>query len=105
MDNNKLNRLKSQGWEVGNTANFLELSQEEIALIDFKIALIKRLKELRIKQNLSQESLAKKIKSSQSRIAKIEAGEQNISLDLILKTMFSLGATNQDLIEVIKSLN
>lgn len=105
MDNNKINRLKSQGWEVGNTADFLKLSQEEIALIDFKIALTKRLKELRIKQNLSQESLAQKIKSSQSRIAKIEAGEQNISLDLILKTMFSLGATNQDLIEVIKSLN
>ena len=105
MDNNKINRLKSQGWEVGNTADFLKLSQEEIALIDLKIALTKRLKELRIKQNLSQESLAKKIKSSQSRIAKIEAGEQNISLDLILKTLFSLGATNQDLIEVIKSLN
>lgn len=105
MDNNKINRLKSQGWEVGKTADFLKLSQEEIALIDLKIALTKRLKELRIKQNLSQESLAKKIKSSQSRIAKIEAGEQNISLDLILKTLFSLGATNQDLIEVIKSLN
>lgn len=104
MNNSKIERLKAQGWEVGNASDFLGLSNEERAFIDLKIALTKRLKELRISQNISQESLAKKIKSSQSRISKIEACDTSVSLDLILKTMFSLGATNQDIADAIQSL-
>ena len=104
MGNVKIKRLKAQVLEVGDTSDFLGLTSEEIALIDLKIALSKRLKELRISQNLSQESLAKKIKSSQSRVAKIEACDASVSVDLILKTMFSLGATNQDIVEAIQSV-
>ena len=103
MNNSKIERLKAQGWEVGDASNFLGLSDEEMAFIDLKIALSKRLKELRISQNISQESLAKKIKSSQSRVAKIEACDSSVSVDLILKTMFSLGATNQDIADAIQS--
>jgi DNA-binding XRE family transcriptional regulator len=104
MNNSKIKQLKAQGWQVGNASDFLGLSKEEMAFIDLKIALSKKLKELRISQNISQESLAKKIKSSQSRIAKIEACDTSVSVDLILKTMFSLGATNGDIAEAILSL-
>lgn len=105
MNKTKIERLKAQGWEIGNTSNFLSLSPEEMAFIDLKIALSKRLKELRLSQNISQESLAKKIKSSQSRIAKMEACDNSVSVDLILKTIFSLGGTNHDILEVIQSLS
>lgn len=104
MNKTKIERLKAQGWEIGNTSDFLSLSREEIAFIDLKIALSKRLKELRLSQNISQESLAKKIKSSQSRIAKMEACDNSVSIDLILKTIFSLGGTNKDILETIQSL-
>ncbi|WP_308256693.1 hypothetical protein [Geminocystis sp. GBBB08] len=62
MNKTKIERLKARGWEIGNTSDFLNLSREEIAFIDLKIALSKQLKELRLSQNISQESLAKKIK-------------------------------------------
>ncbi|PSB30808.1 transcriptional regulator [filamentous cyanobacterium Phorm 46] len=105
MDAIKRQRLESAGWRVGDAADFLELSAEEIAFIEMKLSLIKRLKQLRITQNLSQESLAKKIKSSQSRVAKIEAGDPSVSLDLMVRTMLALGATREDVALVIASPN
>jgi len=103
MDAIKRQRLEAAGWRVGDAADFLELSAEEIAFIEMKLSLIKRLKQLRISQNLSQESLAKKIKSSQSRVAKIEAGDPSVSLDLMVRTMLALGATREDVALAIAS--
>ena len=103
MDAIKRQRLEAAGWRVGDAADFLELSAEEIAFIDMKLSLIKRLKQLRLSQNLSQESLAKKIKSSQSRVAKIEAGDPSVSLDLMVRTMLALGATREDVALAIAS--
>jgi transcriptional regulator with XRE-family HTH domain len=55
------------------------------------------LKQLRLSQNLSQESIAKKIHSSQSRVAKMEAGDPSVSLDLIIRTLLTMGANREDL--------
>jgi DNA-binding XRE family transcriptional regulator len=101
MDQAKIKRLEAKGWKVGNTADFLELNPEENAFIELKLALSKHLKELRISQNFSQEELAKKIKSSQSRVAKMEDCDPSVSLDLIIKTILSLGSSNQDIAQVI----
>jgi DNA-binding XRE family transcriptional regulator len=103
MDAIKRQRLEAAGLRVGDAADFLELSADEIAFIDMKLSLIKRLKQLRISQNHSQESLAKKIKSSQSRVAKIEAGDPSVSLDLMVRTMLALGATREDVALAIAS--
>ena len=51
INSNKKERLKSLGWEVGETSDFLELTTAEMTFIDLKIALSKRLKALRISQN------------------------------------------------------
>ena len=82
MDTIKRQRLEAAGWQVGDAADFLGLSPQEVAFIEIKLSLCKRLKQLRLNQNLSQESLAKKIHSSQSRVAKMEAGDPSVSLDL-----------------------
>jgi DNA-binding XRE family transcriptional regulator len=103
MDAIKRQRLEAAGWRVGDAADFLELSAEEIAFIEMKLSLIKRLKQLRLSQNLSQQSLAKKIKSSQSRVAKIEAGDPSVSLDLMVRTMLALGASREDVALAIAS--
>ncbi|MEG4285580.1 helix-turn-helix transcriptional regulator [Microcoleus sp. A006_D1] len=105
MDAIKRQRLEAAGWRVGDAAEFLELSTEEVAFIEMKLSLSKRLKQLRISQNLSQESLAKKIKSSQSRVAKIEAGDPSVSLDLMVRTLLAIGATREDVALVIASPN
>ncbi|MBP0022046.1 MAG: helix-turn-helix transcriptional regulator [Cyanobacteria bacterium SBLK] len=97
MDIAKRQRLEKAGWQVGDTEDFLQLSPEEIAFIDLKLTLSQRLKELRLQRNLSPEKLAQKLQSSEANIARIEAGDPSISLDLIVRTMLSLGATTKDI--------
>lgn len=96
MDAVKRQRLEAAGWCVRDAADFLELSEEEVAFIEMKLSLSRRLKELRLSQNISQQSLAKKINSSQSRVAKMEAGDPSVSLDLIVRTLLAIGATRED---------
>ncbi len=97
MKTNKLDRLKAVGWEVGNTEDFLQLSDEEARLVELKLSLISAVKKSRIKRKLSQIDLAQRMKSSQSRIAKIEAGDPSVSLDLIVRALIASGATTRDI--------
>jgi DNA-binding XRE family transcriptional regulator len=96
MDTLKRQRLEAAGWSIGDAANFLELSPEEVAFIEMKLSLSRRLRELRLSQKLSQESLAKRINSSQSRVAKMEAGDPSVSLDLMVQTLLAMGASRED---------
>jgi hypothetical protein len=96
MDAAKRQRLEAAGWRLGDAADFLELSPEDVAFIEMKLSLSKRLRELCLSQKLSQQSLAKRINSSQSRVAKMEAGAPSVSLDLMVRTLLVLGATRED---------
>jgi predicted transcriptional regulator len=46
---------------------------------------------------LSQTELASDISSSQSRVAKMEAGDPSVSIDLLIKSLLSLGAARKDI--------
>ena len=97
MSTAKLKRLRASGWKVGNAKDFLELNDEEAKLVDLKLSLVDAIKHARQKRRLSQIDLAQRIGSSQSRIAKIEAGDPSVSLDLIIRALFAAGASRQDL--------
>ncbi len=97
MKTNKLERIKAAGWEIGNAEDFLQFSDEESRLLTLKLSLISAVKKSRIKRKLSQIDLAKRMKSSQSRIAKIEAGDASVSLDLIVRALIASGATTRDI--------
>ena len=93
----RLKRLKAGGWKVGTTKDFLGLSDQEAALVEVKLSLIEALKKSRQKRRLSQIDLAQRMGSSQSRIAKIEAGDASVSLDLIVRALIAAGTTKQDI--------
>ena len=57
----------------------------------------------RKRRRLTQVQLAKLIKSSQSRVAKMERGDPAVSIDLLIRSHLALGASNRDLAEVISS--
>jgi len=97
MDKRKLNRLQAAGWKVGDASDFLELSVQERKFIEYKIDLANRVKVLRQKQGLTQVEVARAIGSSQSRIAKLEAADSSVSTDLMLKSLFMLGASKEDI--------
>jgi DNA-binding XRE family transcriptional regulator len=103
MDAAKRKRLEAAGWSVGSATDFLELSPEEAAFVELKLRLSENLRRRRQSKKLSQAELAKKIKSSQSRVAKMEAGDPGVSLDLLIRALLAIGATRNDLAKVLGS--
>lgn len=103
MDLAKQKRLNAAGFRVGTVAEFLGLSEAESELIEIKLALTSALKEQRKKSSLTQSQYATQIGSSQSRVAKMEAGDPHVSLDLMLRALLALGMNRDELAEVISS--
>ena len=97
----KQKRLEAKGWKIGTARDFLGLSVEESAYIELKIRLAEGLRRRRQEKGLSQAEIAAKLQSSQSRIAKMEAGDPSVSLDLLIRSLISLGASDRELSKII----
>jgi predicted XRE-type DNA-binding protein len=97
MHKAKQKRLEKAGWKVGTVADFLDLTSQESAYVELKLALSKTLQERRRQKNLTQEQLARLLKSSQSRVAKMEAGDPSVSIDLLVRSLLALGASSKTL--------
>ncbi|MFO7680087.1 MAG: helix-turn-helix transcriptional regulator [Chloroflexota bacterium] len=104
MDKDKQQKLTEKGWAVGAVDEFLELTPEESAYIELKLRLAASLRQLRREQHLTQVDLANLMHSSQSRIAKIEAGDPSVSLDLLVRSLLTLGVTQRDLAHMISPI-
>ena len=102
MNSAKRKRLESAGWEVGSAEQFLGLSREEAELVAMKLALGQLLKRYCARRRVTQEALAEKLGSSQSRVAKLEAGFRGATLDLLFRALFAAGATTGDIAREIR---
>lgn len=105
MHANKRKKLETSGWKIGDADDFLGLTLEESAYIEMKLALSSSLKERRLKSNLSQVELARMVKSSQSRVAKMESGDPSVSIDLLMKSLLALGASPNEVAKAISTGN
>lgn len=103
MKQEKKKRLEEKGWRVGSTEEFLGLTPEEAALVDLRLKLADAVKSLRIERHLTQVQLAQLLGSSQSRVAKVEAAADSVSLDLLIRSLLAMGATTRDLARVIET--
>lgn len=97
MDKAKIKRLEKKGWKVGDAYEFLGLTPEEKEYVEIRLALSREMRERRIKRKLTQAQAARLLHSSQSRVAKIEAGDPSVSLDLQIRSLIMLGASRKDL--------
>jgi hypothetical protein len=97
----KKDRLEAAGWRVGSTADFLRLSPDEVAFIEMKLALARSIRTRRMRRELTQSELAKLINSSQSRVAKMEAADASVSLDLLIRALLVLGASRREVAHII----
>lgn len=102
VDRAKRKKLERTGWKVGSAREFLGLSDQEAALVDLKVALSATVRERRRHNNLSQSALAKRLGSSQSRVAKLEAADPSVSLDLLFRSLIALGVTGQDIAKALR---
>jgi ribosome-binding protein aMBF1 (putative translation factor) len=103
MKQTKRKKLESMGWKIGTTEEFLQLTPEESEYIEIKLNLSKSLKERRQRKNMTQEDLARLIKSSQSRVAKMEAGDPTVSIDLLIRSLLALGTDKSTLAKMLSS--
>ncbi len=101
MREDKKRNLEAKGWKIGGVKEFLRLSDEEAAYIELKLKLAGSLRERRTRNRLSQTQLAKALNSSQSRVAKMEAGDPSVSLDLLIRSLLFLGITERELSKII----
>ena len=97
MKAKKLKRLQAAGWKSGTAEEFLGLSESEAALVELKVALVAAVRKTRQDHGMSQIDLAQRMRSNQSRIAKIEAGDASVSLDLIVRALLAAGASRKEL--------
>ena len=103
MKRTKQAKLKRRGWAVGSAADFLALTPEEAAFVEIKLALSDALRARRQQAQLSQARVAKQIGSSQSRVAKMEASDPSVTLDLLVRALLALGATKRTVARTIEA--
>ena len=98
-------RLELAGWRVGSADDLLGLSAVESALVEVKLALSRALRLRRATLRLTQRDLADRLSSSQSRVAKMEAADPDVSIDLLLRALLATGASRRDLGRMISVPN
>ena len=103
MRESKRKRLAAKGWKVGSAKEFLGLSPEEAAYIELRLKLADGLKMRRHSRGVTQTQLAQTLRSTQSRVAKMEAGDPTVSVDLIIRTLLALGLSNREIAKIIAS--
>lgn len=101
MRESKRKKLAAKGWKTGSAREFLGLSPEEEAYIELRLRLAASLKMRRNSRGITQMELAQTLHSSQSRVAKMEAGDPTVSLDLLFKSLLALGISSRNLAAII----
>jgi DNA-binding XRE family transcriptional regulator len=96
-------RLEAAGWKVGTAEEFLGLSLEEARIVDMKLALGNSLRRHRIRRRWTQLDLARKLGSSQSRVAKLETGALGVTLDLLFRALFTAGVSTEEIARELRS--
>jgi hypothetical protein len=91
-----MKKLKN-GWVEGSVKDFLDLSDADLEYIELRRGLSRLLKSKRLKLRLTQVQAAARLKTSQSRVAKMEKADATVSSDLLLQSLFRLGLKRKEL--------
>ena len=101
MKASKQKKLESAGWKVGSASDFLELSDAEEMLVNMKLALAANVRTMRQEMKITQQELARRIGSSQSRIAKMEVADRTVSIELFVRSLAALGASRSQIGKIV----
>lgn len=103
MKPDRKHRLEAAGFKVGSAEEFLGLTPEENSVVALRLSLAGEVRRRRCLLKCSQAELAKRIGSSQSRVAKIEAAEADVSLDLLFRALLATGAKMRDVGKLVSA--
>ena len=102
MKTTKKAKLRAAGWTLGTAEQLLGLTKEESEYVELKLALAEGIRSRRRVRHLTQDQLAKLVGSSQSRIAKMEAADPTVALDLMIRSLFATGVGTRELAGIIR---
>jgi DNA-binding XRE family transcriptional regulator len=92
MDAKKKRKLQKMGGRVATVAEFLDLSAAEAAVVELRLELAGAVRKKRAEAHMTQAQLAKAIGSSQARVAKMEGGDPQASIESLVRALAALGA-------------
>jgi hypothetical protein len=101
MRDEKRKRLERKGWRVGTARDFLGLTAAEAEYVEIRLRLSDGLRARRTRRGVTQVALAKAVRSSQSRVAKMEAADPLVSIDLLVRTLLALGVSRREIAGLI----
>ena len=91
MRREKRKALEAAGWKVGDAADFLAMTDDERQMLDLRVDAALAVRRQREAMKLSQQELARRIRTSQPRIVKIEKAAKDVTLDQILRAFAAAG--------------
>lgn len=97
MNSTSRAKLEQAGYVVGSADEFLGLTEVESTIVSIRLALAGLVKARRCQRGISQVELARHLKSSQSRVAKMESADSTVSVDLLLRAAVTVGARRREL--------
>jgi len=77
--------------------DLLRSGKGEARYLEIKKSLAEELRRRRAAKHLTQAEVARALATSQSRFARMEAGDASVSIDLLLIGLLALGATSRDI--------
>ena len=83
--------LENAGWKTGDAADFLEMSEEERQILEIRVQLAGAIRAMREEQEISQKELAKRLNSTQPRVARIEIAASDVSIDQLCRAFVAVG--------------
>ena len=87
--------LEARGFKETTVGEWLELTPEQIEMIELRVALATKLRRMREGRKMTQADLARRIGTSQPRVSKMESGDPAVTVDLLIRSLLALGASRR----------
>ena len=94
---------KGKTWVETSVPEFLELSAEDIVIVEFRAALALALQRARKRRKITQEEAAESIGTSQAQVSKMEAGVASVTLDRMIKALTALGVPRRTIVRALSN--
>jgi len=98
-----MKRRKGKTWVETDVEELLDLSAEDLVIVEFRAALALALQQARKRQKLTQERAARVIGTSQAQVARMEAGQSSITIDRLIKALTALGLSRPSILRALNS--
>ena len=98
-----MKRGKGKTWVETDVEELLDLSAQDLVIVEFRAALAGALQQARGRQRLTREKAAKVIGTSQAQVARMEAGQSSITIDRLIKALTALGVPRPTILKALNS--